>query len=80
MTGTWESDDPKIASLLTAERQTMAQLREQGLVEQLLLRVDGAGAYMVVSAESEEQARGSPETLPFVKQTVMRFELVEIRA
>jgi hypothetical protein len=49
-------------------------------VEQLLLRADGAGGYIVLNAEAEDDARRYLDELPFVQQSIMRFELTEIRA
>jgi hypothetical protein len=80
MTGTWDPADPKIPSQLAMEQQTTAQLRGEGVVEQLLLRADGGGGYIVMSAASEHDARRHLEELPFVQQSIMRFELTEIKA
>jgi hypothetical protein len=49
-------------------------------VEQLLLRADGAGGYIIMNADSEDDARRHLQELPFVQQSIMRFELTEIKA
>jgi hypothetical protein len=59
---------------------TTATLRAEGVVEQLLLRADGAGGYIIMNADSEDDARRHLQELPFVQQSIMRFELTEIKA
>jgi hypothetical protein len=80
MTGTWDPADPGISSNLGMEQSTTAMLRGEGVVEQLLLRADGAGGYIVLNAESEDDARRYLDKLPFVQQSIMGFELTEIKA
>jgi hypothetical protein len=52
---------------------------DAGIVQQLLLRADGDGGYMVVEAESAEAAHDLLSTLPFMKAGLMQIELVELR-
>ena len=78
--GAWDSASPEISQLLERERARTAQLMDEGIVRQLLLRADGTGGYMVVDAESPEVARDRLGTLPFMKAGIMRIELVELKA
>ncbi len=78
MIGTWDPADPQIPHLLSAEQRQTSNLRDEGFVEQLLLRADGAGGYMTLNAESEAAARARLDTLPFMQHEVMRIELVEL--
>jgi hypothetical protein len=52
---------------------------DEGIVQQLLLRADGAGGYMVVDAESPEIAHDRLSTLPFMNAGIMQIELVELK-
>jgi hypothetical protein len=76
--GTWSPSDPAISRLLTEEHQRTGELIDEGFVQQLLLRADGAGGYMVVSADSEASALEQLNTLPFMKAGVMQIELVAL--
>ncbi len=78
MIGSWDPSDPQIPHLLSAEQEQTSRLREEGFVEQLLLRADGACGYMTLNAESEAAARDRLSILPFVQHEVMRIELVEL--
>jgi hypothetical protein len=77
--GTWDPHEPDIPRLLAAEQQRTGELMQQGLVRQLLLRADGAGGYMVLSADSTASAREQLGTLPFMKDKIMQLELIELR-
>ena len=77
--GAWDSASPEISQLLERERARTAQLMDEGIVRQLLLRADGTGGYMVVDAESPEVARDRLGTLPFMKAGIMQIELVELK-
>jgi hypothetical protein len=76
--GTWSPADPKISHLLAQEQQRTGELVKEGFVQQLLLRADGAGGYMVVSADSAAASREQLHTLPFMQAGVMQIELVEL--
>jgi hypothetical protein len=78
--GTWDPNDPAIPSLLPAERQRTGELTEEGFVEQLLLRADGSGGYLILSAESAELALERLETLPLMQHGLMAVELIELRS
>jgi hypothetical protein len=76
--GTWSPTDPKVPNLLVQEQQRTGELVKEGFVQQLLLRADGAGGYMLVTADSVAAAREQLDTLPFMTAGVMRIELVEL--
>jgi muconolactone delta-isomerase len=76
--GTWDPGDADIARLLKAEQERTGELMRQGFVQELLLRADGAGGYMVLSAESAASAREQLSTLPFMKDGIMQVELIEL--
>jgi muconolactone delta-isomerase len=76
--GTWDPDDADIPRLLKAEQQQTGELMKQGFVQELLLRADGAGGYMVLSAESAASAHQQLSTLPFMKDGIMEIELIEL--
>lgn len=76
--GTWDPGDADIARLLKAEQERTGELMRQGFVQELLLRADGAGGYMVLSAESAASACEQLSTLPFMKDGIMQVELIEL--
>jgi hypothetical protein len=76
--GTWDPTHPAIPRLLAPEQQRTAELMQEGFVQQLLLRADGAGGYMVLSADSAASAHEQLNTLPFMKEGIMTAELVAL--
>jgi hypothetical protein len=78
--GAWDPASPELPRLLGLEQARTGELMDAGIVQQLLLRADGAGGYMVVDAESPEFARERLSTLPFMTAGIMRIELVELKA
>jgi hypothetical protein len=78
--GVWDPASPEIAGLLAHEQARTRELLHEGIVQQLLLRADGAGGYMVVNAESAEVAHDHLNTLPFMQAGIMQIELVELQA
>jgi hypothetical protein len=76
--GTWSPSDPKLPDLLAQELERTGELIREGFVQQLLLRADGAGGYMVVSAESQAAALEQVKTLPFMEAGIMKVELVQL--
>jgi hypothetical protein len=79
MIGTWDPDSAEIPALLSAEQQRTRELTEAGFVQELLLRADGSGGYMTLTAESAEAARERLATLPFIQHALMYIELVELK-
>jgi muconolactone delta-isomerase len=78
--GSWDPASPEIPRLLAQEQARTGELMDGGIVQQLLLRADGAGGYMVVDAESPQVAQDRLRTLPFMKAGIMQIELVELKA
>jgi muconolactone delta-isomerase len=78
--GAWDPTSPEIPRLLAQEQARTGELMEQGIVQQLVLRADGAGGYMIVDAESPEAVQAHLNTLPFMKAGIMQIELVELKA
>jgi hypothetical protein len=76
--GTWNPNDSDIPRLLTQEQQRTGELMDEGFVQHLFLRANGAGGYMVVSAGSAAAAQERLNTLPFVKASIMEVELIEL--
>jgi muconolactone delta-isomerase len=76
--GSWDPAHPAIPRLLASEQQRTAELMQEGFVQQLLLRADGAGGYMVLSADSAAAANEQLSSLPFMKEGIMRAELVTL--
>jgi muconolactone delta-isomerase len=77
--GVWDPTSPEIARLLGREQARTTELMNEGVVQQLLLRADGTGGYMIVDAESAQVARDRLGTLPFMKASIMQIELVELK-
>jgi hypothetical protein len=78
--GAWDPASPEIPGLLAQEQARTGELMDEGIVQQLLLRADGAGGYMIVDAESAEVAQDRLSTLPFMKAGIMQIEVVELKA
>ncbi len=47
--------------------------------QQLSLRADGAGGYMLVQAESAAAARDHLSTLPFMKAGIMHIDIIDLK-
>jgi muconolactone delta-isomerase len=77
--GVWDPASPDIPRLLAQEQARTGELIDDGVVQQLLLRADGAGGYMIVDAESADVAHDRLRTLPFMKAGIMQIELVELK-
>ena len=77
--GTWDSADPRIPQLLTAEKKRTGELAEEGFIEQVLLRADGGGGFMIVDAATADAAHERLATLPFMQEGLMSVELVELK-
>jgi muconolactone delta-isomerase len=69
---------PEIPRLLAAEQQRTHELTQEGFVQELLLRADGTGGYMTMTADSAESARDRLATLPFIENELMHIELVPL--
>jgi len=60
------------------EKLRVRELRDEGLIEQLFRRIDGTGAYLVVTDESADAVRQRLDTLPFVQDGIMTIQIDEI--
>jgi hypothetical protein len=76
--GSWDPGSPDIPRLLRAEQQRTAELAETGLVQDVLIRADGTGGYMVLNADSPASARKQLGSLPFMKAGIMQLEFIEL--
>lgn len=68
---------------LEAEGARIAQLRQSGVLERVLLKADRSGAVLLVGADDADEARAAVDSLPLVVNGVTRFEvtpLVELSA
>jgi hypothetical protein len=77
--GSWDPSSTEIPELIAQERARTDELIGEGVVQQLSLRADGAGGYMLVHGESAAVVREHLSTLPFIKAGIMQFELVELK-
>ena len=76
--GHWDSTSPLLEDLVAAEQRRSGELAEEGFVRRLELRADGSGGFLLVEAATAETAIQRLETLPFVKNGLMTFELAEL--
>jgi hypothetical protein len=76
--GSWDPGSPDIPRLLKAEQQQTAELGRAGLVQEVLIRADRAGGYMVLNADSPASAREQLGSLPFMKAGIMQLEFIEL--
>jgi muconolactone delta-isomerase len=60
------------------EKRRVGELRDEGFIEQLFRRLDGTGAYLVVSADSPDAVHEQLDTLPFVETGIMTMQVDEI--
>ncbi len=78
--GSWDPSSPEIPELIEQEKARTDELIGEGVVQQLSLRADGAGGYMLVHAKSAAAVREHLGTLPFMKAGIMQIELVELKS
>jgi hypothetical protein len=78
--GSWSATDPQLHDLLEAEQARTRELAEAGLVQQLLLRADGVGAFMIVEGDSADDVRTQLASLPLMQHDVMSIELIQLRS
>jgi muconolactone delta-isomerase len=60
------------------EKRRVRELRDEGFIEQLFRRLDGTGAYLVVTEDSADAVHARLDTLPFVEIGIMRMQVDEI--
>lgn len=63
---------------MQAEIKRVGELKDEGFIELLFRRIDGTGAYLVVTAEDEASARATLDTLPFVAEGTMSIAIDEV--
>ena len=76
-TGTY-TDPSKLPALLQSEIEKVRELREQGLLLRGYRHADGSGVFLVLKAESVEEAREKTGQLPFVKAGLLKIAFAEI--
>jgi hypothetical protein len=65
---------------LQAEAARMAELRQAGLVELMLLKADWSGVALLLRAADLAAARAAVDSLPLVTNGITSFELTEVTA
>ena len=63
---------------LQAEAARMAELRQAGLVELMLLKADWSGAVLLLRAADLAAAREAVGSLPLVTNGITSFDLTEV--
>jgi muconolactone delta-isomerase len=73
-----EGKDP--APEMAAEVRRVGELRDAGVVEQVIRRLDDTGAYLVMEAPDDAAVKDALDSLPFAKSGTMTFvvEVVEV--
>jgi hypothetical protein len=67
-----------VAPFLAAEQRRIRELHDAGFIELLYRRIDGTGAWLIVTERDEESAERQLDTLPFVEVGIMTMQLSEI--
>lgn len=67
-----------IQPFIEAEKQAMAELRRQGLIREFLLKADRTGPILLLNDVDAAKAERHLAALPFVKEELLTFELVEL--
>lgn len=60
------------------EKRQVQHLRDAGIFQQVLVRKDGTGAYLVAVARDVDELQRHLGTLPFVQHTVMTMRIDEV--
>ncbi len=63
-----------------AEALMAWQLHQAGMIRELYFRADKEEAVLVLECDSVEEARAVLAALPFVKEQLITFELIPLRA
>lgn len=61
-----------------AEARRVGELREEGFVRDLFLKADETGPVLVLNDTDGTRARERLGTLPFVREGLVAFELIEL--
>ena len=67
-----------IARHLAEEKREVETLLRQGLIEQLVRRLDEAGAWLIVNADTAASAKQRLDELPFVRAGIMTMHLSSV--
>src|SRR5512139_2726535 len=73
-------DDQFTAELLRAEAQCAWELQQAGLIRELYFRADRDEAVLVLECADVDEARSLLDTLPLVREELIGFELIPLRA
>lgn len=71
-----EGKDP--APEMVAELARVNELREVGIIEQLIRRTDNTGAYLIMEAADSAAIRAALDSLPFARSSTMTFAVDKI--
>jgi muconolactone delta-isomerase len=58
---------------MAAEVQRVRELRDAGIIKQLIRRLDDTGAYLVIEAPDDAAVKAALDSLPFSKSGTMTF-------
>ncbi len=67
-------------SLLKDEAQCAWELYQAGVIRELYFRADRHAAVLVLECADPEEAREALSTLPLVREKLIEFELIPLRA
>jgi muconolactone delta-isomerase len=68
------------AAELEAEKRRVAELREVGVIEQVLRRLDDTGAFLVMEALDSRAVDDALASLPFAVSNTMTFTVEPIES
>jgi muconolactone delta-isomerase len=60
------------------EGAAISELKGRGVIQRLLLRPDRSRAYIIVEADTEEDARRELTSLPFARNGVMTLDFEQV--
>ncbi len=66
--------------LLREEAQHAWELQQSGVIRELYFRADEEAAVLVLECEGVEQAKSILATLPLVRERLIAFEVIPLRA
>jgi hypothetical protein len=67
-----------VGPYLEAEKQRVAELRDEGFITQLFRRCDGTGVVLILEADSAAAAHERLAALPFVQRGLMTIPVTEL--
>ena len=67
-------------AVLQAEARRAWELHQAGIIRELYLRVDQHAAVLVLECADVDEARSMLGTLPLVRENLIGFELIPLRA